>query len=295
LNKISGVEGIRVNVPLKQVLVDHDSVRCTARDVETALAPFGARILRDGAASLTNNINASEKSGAAIGRSQFHVQNICCASEIPAITAIVQPLPGVANLAINPTTKTVYVDHDCSLLSATDICNALNAQSFGAQVRVDGAARLGAASPSTLFVTSTLRLHIGEADNDTFNENVQAFFLGFVDVSQVEAFVLDIPSKSIQVKHNPFCLTAQELVQFLAERSSLRATISLDGADPAVWDYPEQLRALHDKESLMENANSAEGFKYPRPTVMISGLLWIVSMLSLIGGNWYVTRIRMIK
>ena len=73
------------------------------------------------------------------GRSQFYVGGICCASEIPAINSILEPLPGVKNVSINTTTKTVYVDHEPGILSAHQICDALNAERFGAEVRVDAA------------------------------------------------------------------------------------------------------------------------------------------------------------
>jgi hypothetical protein len=40
-----------------------------------------------------------------IGRSRFYVDKICCASEIPAIRSIVEPIDGVDGIMINVTTK----------------------------------------------------------------------------------------------------------------------------------------------------------------------------------------------
>jgi hypothetical protein len=42
-----------------------------------------------------------------VGRSRFYVDKICCASEIPAIRSIVEPLDGVSEVLINVTTKMV--------------------------------------------------------------------------------------------------------------------------------------------------------------------------------------------
>lgn len=42
-----------------------------------------------------------------IGRSRFYIEKICCASEIPAIRSIVDPIDGVSGVMINVTTKMV--------------------------------------------------------------------------------------------------------------------------------------------------------------------------------------------
>ncbi len=41
-----------------------------------------------------------------VGRSQFFVKEICCASEIPQVETIVRPLNGVLEISVNPTVRT---------------------------------------------------------------------------------------------------------------------------------------------------------------------------------------------
>ena len=100
MEQLDGVSKTMINVPLKQVTVDHDHTVITAKDIENALnkGRFGATIKRDGGAGVAQ---------IGVGRSQFHVQKICCASEIPAINKILEPIEGVSNIAINVTTKLV--------------------------------------------------------------------------------------------------------------------------------------------------------------------------------------------
>jgi copper chaperone CopZ len=99
MESLDGVSKTMINVPLKQVSVDHDPSIITAKEIEVALnkARFGATVKRDGGALF----------GGGVGRSQFHVQRICCASEIPAINKILEPIDGVSNVAISVTTKMV--------------------------------------------------------------------------------------------------------------------------------------------------------------------------------------------
>ncbi|GAX29128.1 hypothetical protein FisN_7Hh274 [Fistulifera solaris] len=71
-------------------------------------------------------------------RSCFFVQGICCASELPSIRKIVTPMPGVSSLNINITTRRVYVQHDCTILKASEIADRLTHSGFKAQTLQDG-------------------------------------------------------------------------------------------------------------------------------------------------------------
>ena len=88
LGPVAGVEKILVNVPLKNVIVDHKLDLISAKDIENVLNQnhFGATIKRDGGS--TNNSGSK-------GRSRFFVDQICCASEIPAIKSIIYPMEGI--------------------------------------------------------------------------------------------------------------------------------------------------------------------------------------------------------
>jgi hypothetical protein len=89
-----------VNVPLMNVIIDHDCLKISATEIERILNvnSFGAKVERDGGQAM------NEKS---VGRSRFFVEKICCASEIPAIRSIVEPIDGVSGILINVTTKMV--------------------------------------------------------------------------------------------------------------------------------------------------------------------------------------------
>ena len=268
LEPTDGVEKVLINVPVKMVIVDHDPSVVTAKHIEGVLNKnrFAAKVKHDGA--------ASQAAGYTSGRSQFFVQKICCASEIPAINSIVEPIAGVTKVSINVTSKMVYVDHDTEVVSATEIADALNGERFGAHVRHDAAkdarAQLSAFVRSTLTFEST-----SSPDIETLKD-----FLGTFDPSQMEAFVVDVPAKKIHVVHNPHLLTVETIVAKLADDcSGIEARIVVNGAESADWDFPEFEEEL---ERLDEVAS--------RPSVptILSGVFWVVSMLSLIGGNWCV-------
>jgi copper chaperone CopZ len=274
LTPLPGVDKILINVTMKQVIVKHDPLIVSAADLEKALNKenMGASVKRDGAiAAGISTSSTSER----MGRSQFYVANICCASEIPAINAIVDTIQGVKSVSVNTTTKTVYVDHDCSAVSARTICDALNDQSFGAEVRFDAAT--SATSARSTFVESKLTLQL-DADPDT--EILTAFLSGF-DSSQMESFYVDVPSKNITVSHNPFSLTAQAVAQALQSETGLLVSVCIDGADPERWKLPKLVDQPDDLEK-------DELLTFPKPFVLLSGALWIVSMMHYQGGKWYV-------
>lgn len=275
LEKVAGVNKIMVNVPLKQVIVDHNADTVTATELEAVLNKnhFGAAVKRDGAA------NAAKKVAAAAvpskGRSHFFVAHICCASEIPAINTIVEPMRGVSSVSINVTTKTVYVDHDTGFCSAQDVADALNKEGFGAEVRLDFAK--AAATTRSMFVQSTLTFE-QEVDPDTA---MLTIFLRSFDPSQLESFIVDVPAKTITVVHNPLGLSAQTIADQLLEPTGIRALVLSDGgANQNVWDIPTM-------DDSSDELSGDEPMTYPSPAVILSGVFWIVSMLSFIPGeNW---------
>ena len=54
----------------------------------------------------------------AIGRSQFFVKGICCASEVPQVESILRPVEGVVEVSVNPTTRTGEFDCGNSFLTS---------------------------------------------------------------------------------------------------------------------------------------------------------------------------------
>mmetsp|Transcript_21033 Transcript_21033/g.34786 ORF Transcript_21033/g.34786 Transcript_21033/m.34786 type:complete len:1305 (-) Transcript_21033:71-3985(-) len=257
-----GVSNILINVPVKQVMVDHDPSVISAADVCKILndGGFGATLKRDGAAALLGNT---------AGRSHFFVEKICCASEIPAINGILEPMKGVKKVSMNVTAKMVYVNHDTALVSAQTLCDALNADAFGARIKHDAKDDIG--TPLTAFVRSSLSFK-GFVDNDMLTA-----YMGTFASNQVESFVVDLPKNEIHVVHNPLVLPVDEFCESIKEHLFIEATVTEDGAANTKWEFPE---LVEDETEVQETMT------YPRVTVIISGIFWLVSMLSLIGGNW---------
>jgi copper chaperone CopZ len=267
LSVIPGVEKVMINVPLKQVIVKHNLHLVTAKELERALNEenMKATIMRDGGASKPSS------------RSQFFVRHICCASEIPAIRKIVEPIPGVTAVAINTTTKAVYVDHETTIVSAQEICDALNREKFGAEIRYDAAT--STAASLTSFVQSTLSLD-DPADRPN-SDTLKRELLGEFDNSQIESILVDVTNRKITVVHNPFLVSAETIAAFLRDKANLHVSVSVDGSDPSRWSLP--VVEVNDSEVV---PMGEEVPKYPRASVVMSGVFWIISMLHYIGDNW---------
>lgn len=233
------------------------------------------------------------------GRSRFFVDGICCASEIPAIRSIVDPIHGVSNVMINVTTKMVsrailllwktviaflyllhsipscfqvYVDHDSKIASAQHICSLLNEQSFGASVEHDHALY---AEETSSFVVSIFTISRSDA---SFVAKLKRFLVSLPE-QQVERYELNSTSNELMVIHNPLFVTAMDLADNISSKAGLSATVKVDGDDGKEWEFDKY-----------EHDIAPETFEatWVRPTVALSGVFWIISMLSYVGGNWYV-------
>ena len=207
-------------------------------------------------------------------RSTFYVEEICCASEIAAIRSIVEPLVGVFRARVNATVKMLYVDHDLDMITAADICNALNRERFGARIEKDAALEAHAA---TSFVTSILTL----TDHETPDKDAIVDFLSSFDSRTLRNSTVDVLGMRVTLVHNSLLMSARHFVQALADSLGVHAKVLKDGADSLEWDFKDISDEQKDEDHALAPSHSSL-----RPTVVLSGILWIVSMLSFIGGNW---------
>jgi copper chaperone CopZ len=211
------------------------------------------------------------------GRSSFYVGQICCASEIPVIHSIVNPMRGTSKVSINVTNKMVYVDHDTALVSADEICDALNSEGFNSRVESDAFTqqqRSGVAA----YVTSILCL---ENTSPAKMEDKVATLLHSLDRAFLQTFEVEVGSYetiTTTIVHNPFFLSADSVLEMLQEKTGLCGRVERDGAlQQQAWNTPD----IAEDETVEQ---STVGII--RPTVILSGVFWMISMLSFIGGNW---------
>jgi Cd2+/Zn2+-exporting ATPase len=67
-------------------------------------------------------------------RTTLHVQGLCCSTEVPSIRKILKKFPGIAKLAIQPTTGRVTIQHVPRVVSARTLAQALTAAGFPATI-----------------------------------------------------------------------------------------------------------------------------------------------------------------
>lgn len=219
-----------------------------------------------------------------VGRSQFHVREICCASEIPQIESILRPIAGIELLSINPTVKMVYVDHNVDILSADAIAKALRVQGFGAVVDVNASTLLDQLGgiPMDVFVISSFDMtdiynNTTEGDIGKISEVIQACLDIPLTEKHVKNIVVNDEEMILSMEHNPYYLTAHGIVEVL-NNYMYDVKIVTDGGDDGLW----ALTVNDTTEGTSKHHHSST----VRITVILSGIFWVISMLSYIGGSW---------
>lgn len=140
LEPLAGVTKLVSNLSDQIVDVHHDPLIVEVNRLVMILGDLGydATVRRDGALDLVESANPT-----GLCRSVLFVDGICCATEVPAVKSILRSQGDpVIRVAINITTKLVYVDHDPFRISASLLADALNRERFGAKVRRDGGRNL---------------------------------------------------------------------------------------------------------------------------------------------------------
>ena len=114
------------------------------------------------------------------------------------------------------------------------------------------------------------------------NKDEVTAVLTCLDKAYLQKYVVDfatIPlcTMTITIRHNPFFLSAESVLEILQEEMGRCGRVVLDGAAEQVWDAPMLV-----EEEAVNEPNKA-GI---RPTVILSGVFWMISMLYYLGGNW---------
>lgn len=202
-------------------------------------------------------------------KSSFYVSGICCASEIPMISKALKRLPILVAFDVNTTTKTVYIEHPTDI-TTQDISHVLELEGFANQILRDST------QPSHILLSSFQLL--AEKHPAISNSELKKVLDSLVESHRLENYTITTTTDNdvqLQVQHCPTNggMTAVQLKTWLLEHKSVPVDIVSDGLD----------------ELLQKSNSAAEELKtplFPRPTVILSGVFWIVSMLSLIGGNF---------
>jgi cation transport ATPase len=277
LEPLNGVDKVTINVTNKTVYVYHQFELMSAHGIKAVLdaEKFDARITKDAgaeaAAKQSRNVTLALTTS---GKSSFFVSGICCASEIPAINSILEPLNGVDKVTINVTNKTVYVYHQFELMSAQGIKAVLDAEKFDARITKDAGAEAAAKLSQTRstvmskYVESTFMVpSLLESADATRLKQVLRHHYSKDQMSHSETHV---PSKTIKIDHNPQLLSTETLTEFLKKEGfGDGVTLVVDGFKEGIWSEGEE-------DEIEEHSTKLE------LNVALSGMFWIVSMLHLV-------------
>mmetsp|Transcript_45526 Transcript_45526/g.88936 ORF Transcript_45526/g.88936 Transcript_45526/m.88936 type:complete len:1318 (-) Transcript_45526:120-4073(-) len=204
------------------------------------------------------------------GRSSFVVKGICCSSEVPEVKSIVELLPGCVNMSVNVTTKTVYVVHDLTILSADAIKSSLDDGGFKASITRDAAAAVVPAAVVRGDVTKIVQSSFvveGICCSSEIPE-VESIVSPMPGVARVK---INVTTKTLYVDHDLLEISAKAIEDKL-NLNSFDASIERDGGGST---------PAGDNVDMEEAAEKRRDF-LSKVAVTLSGIFWIVSMLSFV-------------
>ena len=237
-------------------------------------------IVREANQSLLSGATLSLKSVvdeiSRVGRSHITATGICCASEIPAVKSILLPIKGVESVSVTPATKAIYVEHDIDIVSANDLCQALDEGGFGATLIKDAAVAITRqiGIPLNVTVISVFDVDVEEGkDLDHLNEeSIVSSLKASLGNEGIEKVVLGQAKKSLDVEHNPYYVTASQIACSLGDSfEGYKFGISSDGGEDGCW----ALAAMKgDEKEVIQTQKSTLKLR-----VILSGVLLIVAFL----------------
>ncbi|XP_073390566.1 uncharacterized protein [Physcomitrium patens] len=95
-----------------------------------------------------------------LSKTTIDVMGICCPNEVPLIKKLLEPIPGVEEVSVNVTSKTVTVLHDQLSASSSKLVKALNDASMVASVHQRGEWKAAQKWPSPWTIASGILLGV---------------------------------------------------------------------------------------------------------------------------------------
>ena len=189
------------------------------------------------------------------------------------VQSVLLPIEGVVSVKVSPATKAIYVDHDISIVSASQLCHALDEGGFISTLITDAAVEITQQIGIPLDITVESVFDIvktdGKISTDLKEKEVSSNLkssLGEEGIIQV-SFGLD--GTSLTVEHNPYYVTATHIVHSLQNTiQGYNITINKDGGEGGRW-------AMKGEEAeYIEPKSSKVGL-----LVVLSGVLCVISFL----------------
>merc|ERR1712238_75973 len=200
LEALDGVAEVKINVPLKQIIIDHESQVVSATQIVKILNDelFPSTVQRDGGASLPSVV-----------RSNFTCKGICCASEVPQILEILNHYAGVETVSVNVPLKKVIVEHNCKVISAAQIAKILTDESFETTIESDGGS-----STSVAGVEGRSKFHVSQICCASEIPQIRS---ALEPLDGVKGLMINVATKMVYVDHSSNIISAVEINDKLNE------------------------------------------------------------------------------
>ncbi|CAB9515121.1 Putative cadmium/zinc-transporting ATPase HMA4 [Seminavis robusta] len=284
-----GVETLQINITTKMVYVQHDALVIEAQDIADRLTKegFPSNIVKDGGAHVKTTVNPAFTDAANESRSVTTLQiqgQILEESDVHSIRQQLDNASGIHAIDIDAIDGLVVVEHDSNQLKAISIPTLVHGYTLQIlRTEQQSTTSNGATNNNnnrSEYVESTLMVSHLQHDNIP---TLQTIFRQNYIRAQVRAFFAHVPSHTIKVEHNPNLLPIHEIPKLL-EHHGLMATVAVDGMEaglilPVTGD--DLYHGGNDGGMMEDDLDTTSTLK---SHVILSGLFWVLSMLSVAGG-----------
>ena len=312
-----GVETLQINITTKQVYVQHNATSISAEAIASNLSKegFPSDIIVDGRSQYlaqqrqlllqSTNGHTDDTQNSHLGRTTLRVQG----RELQDQDAIIlqeslSNIPGIEKVTVNVQENSLLVEHDTDLVDSHSLPSLASknyplevvqtaqeerqTNALFQQLSNDSGEDHARHHHKSKYVESTLVIDNLQHRNVP---TIQIIFKQNYIRAQARACFAHVPSQTIKVEHNPELLSVHDIPKLL-EPYGLKAHVAVDGQEaglilPTMEDYGPQhqhgakCNSMGD-EMMMEDDSDITSSLHMH--VVLSGIFWVLSMLSAIGG-----------
>ena len=227
-------------------------------------------------------------------RSRLHITSgLCCPTEVPIIKSLLKPLNGVSKVGVNVATKTAWIDHSVCI-SAKEMRDTLQQAKFTVEIVRDGHhPTVGDILVRSKFVESTLLVKGDFTLVETkAKEIIEKLVWHTFHKSEIRALQVNVPSRTLKVEHNRDLVSVDRIkdviMEGLAESPQLQQCHDWDIQvlhDGVVEELTLPMSSTDTNQTDMEPTVHDGIFAGLKVNVVISGIFWVISLMSVMDEN----------
>ncbi|KAH7321363.1 E1-E2 ATPase-domain-containing protein [Stachybotrys elegans] len=217
---VDGVGSVSVSLAMERAVIMHDPSVIPAEKVQEVIEDrgFDAEVLSTDLVSpvATRFADVDSESGPQTATTTVAIEGMTCGACTSAVEGGFKDVPGVKSFTISLISERAVIEHDPSLLTASQITEIIEDRGFDASIVDSTVSRASAATSSK--PTSTIAMTTVAIEGMTCGACTSAVEGGFKDLDGILRFNISLIAERAVITHDTAKISPEKIVEIIEDR-----------------------------------------------------------------------------